>query len=113
MKVRVTAKGLAMAAIALSLFVAAGLYASHRAIMAQIERGDCGITPEGARREAMNYAVVHSSELGLAAYPKDGDLTFVERRGTCMYTFAVVSGEHRADIIVSDNYPRTAGRARH
>jgi hypothetical protein len=108
MRTRVTAKGLATAAIAALLFLAAGLYASHRTTMAHIERGNCGITPEAARQEALNYVVVHAAQLRLSTYPKDGDLKFVERDGTCMYTFAMLGGTHRADIIVYDNYPHTA-----
>jgi hypothetical protein len=108
MRTPVSAKGLALAVVVVTTFATAALYASHRITTAQIERGDCGITPEDARQEAMNFAVVHSVELGLPTYPKDRDLTFVERQGTCMYTFEVVSGAHRADVVVYDNYPHTA-----
>jgi len=96
------------AVVAVTLLAAAALYASHRVATAQDDRGDCGISPEDARHEAMNFAVVHSVDLGLPAYPKDSDLTFVERQGTCMYTFEVVSGAHRANVVVYDNHPHTA-----
>jgi hypothetical protein len=108
MRTRVSAKGLALAVVAVTIFATAALYASHRITTAQIERGDCGIGPDDAREEAVNFAVVHSVELGLPTYPKDSDLTLVEHQGTCVYTFEVVSGAHRAHVVVHDNYPRTA-----
>lgn len=99
---------MALAVVVVTTFATAALYASHRMTTAQIERGECGIAPEDARKEAVNFAVVHSVELGLPTYPKDSDLTLVERQGTCVYTFEVVGGAHRANVVVYDNYPHTA-----